>query len=79
MAPVGSNPVVRLEYRIDYRPSGFDRVLTGEERSIPVHRIAQKPFIGRFLSCQFFGQVEFSLFPDELFSRELDASGEGDG
>jgi hypothetical protein len=36
MAPAGSNPVVRLEDRIDYRPSGLDRVLTGEERSSDV-------------------------------------------
>jgi hypothetical protein len=41
MAPVRSNPVVRLEDWTDHRPRGLDRILTGEERS--VHGVAQKP------------------------------------
>ena len=70
-APVGSNPVVRLKDWIDHRPGGLDRVLTGEERSIAGHGVAQKPLVGRFLSRLFFEQVELSLLPDELLPCEL--------
>jgi hypothetical protein len=29
------------EHRFDNRPCSFDRILTGEERAIPGHRIAK--------------------------------------
>ncbi len=71
--------MVRLEDWIDHRPRGLDRVLTGEERSIAVHRVAQKPLVGHFLSRLFFEQVELSLLTDELLPCDFNASGEGDG
>ena len=39
-----------LQDWIDYRPSGLDCVLTGEERSIADHGVAAKPLVGSFLS-----------------------------
>ena len=63
--------MVRLKDWIDHRPSGLDRVLTGEERSIADHGVAQKPLVGRFLSRLFFEQVELSLLPDEFLPCEL--------
>ena len=71
--------MVGLKDWIDHRPGGLNCVLTGEERSIAGHGVAQKPLVGRFLSRLFFRQVELSLLPDELLPCELDASGEGDG
>src|SRR5271169_6809832 len=71
---VGPNPMVCLQDWIDPGPGGLHRILTGEERSIAGHGIAQKPFIGRFLSRLLFQQVELSLFADEFLSRELDPS-----
>ena len=79
MAPVRSNPVVRLEDWTDHRPRGLDRVLTGEERSIAVHGVAQKPLVGHFLSRLFFEQVELPLLTDELLPCDFNASGEGEG
>jgi hypothetical protein len=70
--------MVLLKHWIDHRPGGLNRVLTGEERSISRHGVAQKPLIGCFLPRLFFGQVEFALVTDELFPSTLDASGEGD-
>ena len=40
-ALVGLSPRVLLENRIDHGPSGLNRVLTGEERSIAGHGVAQ--------------------------------------
>jgi len=71
--------MVCLQDWIDHGPGVLHRILTGEERSIAGHGIAQKPFVGRFLSRLLFKQVELSLLADEFLSRELDASGEGDG
>ena len=71
--------MVGLEDRLDHRPGGLNRVLTGEERSVAGHGVAQEPLVGRFLSRLFFDQVEFSLVADELLPCALDASGEGDG
>jgi hypothetical protein len=71
--------MVGLKDWIDHRPSGFNRILTSEERHIADQGVAQKPLVGRFFSRPFFKQVELSLFPDELLPRELDASGERDG
>ena len=64
---------------IDHRPCCLNCVLTGEERSIAGHGVAQEPLVGRFLSRLFFDQVEFSLLANELLPGALDASGEGDG
>jgi hypothetical protein len=68
--------VVGLKDWIDDRLGGLNCVLTGEERSIAGHGVAQKPLVGRFLSRPFFEQVEFSLLPDELLPGKLDASGD---
>src|SRR6185312_1055298 len=73
-APIGANPVVRFQDRIDHLPRGLDRVLTGEERSIAVHGVAQKPLVGHFLSRLFFEQVELSLLTDELLPCDFNAS-----
>src|SRR5579864_6425627 len=64
-ALVGANPVVGLKDGIDHRPGGLDRIFTCEERSVAVHGVAQKPFVGHFLCKWFFGQVELLLVPDE--------------
>ena len=64
---------------VDHRPGSLNRVLTGEERPVADHGVAQKPLVGRILSRPFFEQVELSLVADELLPCELDASGEGDG
>jgi hypothetical protein len=64
---------------IDHHPGSLNRILTGEERSIADHGVAQKPLIGGFCPWLFFGQIELSLVPDELLPSALDASGEGDG
>jgi len=69
---------VRSQDRINYRPCGFYSVFARKERAIASHRVAQKPFIRRFLFRPFLQQVELSLLSDELLSRELDASGESD-
>jgi hypothetical protein len=71
--------MVCLQDWIDHGPSGLNSILTGEERAITRHGVAQKPFVGRFLSRSLFKQVELSLLADEFLSRELDASGECDG
>ena len=78
-ASIGTNAVVCFQDWIDHRPGGLHCILAGEERSITRHGVAQKPFVGRFLSRLLFKQEKFSLLPDEFFSGELDASGEGDG
>jgi len=43
-----------LKHWIDHRPCGLNRVLTGKERSIAGHGVAQKPLVRRFLSRLFF-------------------------
>lgn len=68
--------MVIFEDWIDYCPGGFERVFTREERSVTGHGVAQKPFVGRFFSRLFFGQVKLSLLADELFSWKLYASSE---
>jgi hypothetical protein len=50
MRPIRANPMMCFQGRIDYRPSGLDCVLTGEERSIADHGVAEKPLVGSFLS-----------------------------
>src|SRR5579872_5816171 len=79
MALVEESPGVFLKDWIDHRPSGLNRVFTGEERSVTSHGVAQEPLVGGFLSRLFFGQVKFSLVTDELLPCALDASGEGHG
>ena len=71
--------MVVLQDRVDHRPGGLNRVLTGEERAVAGHGVAQKPLVGRFLSRLFINQVELALVADELLACALDASGEGDG
>ncbi len=41
-----------LQHWIDHCPSSFNRILPSKQRSIPGHRIAQKPLIGRLLPRQ---------------------------
>src|SRR5512135_458500 len=76
---VGAGPAGGLKDRVDHRPGGLNRVLSGEERSIASHGISQKPLVGRFLSRLLFNQIEFLLVSDELLPCAFDASGEGDG
>ena len=71
--------MVVLEDGIDHRPSGLNCILTGEERSVAGHGVAQESFIGRLFSRFLFDQVELALVADELLPCALDASGEGDG
>jgi len=78
-ALVGASPVVGPKNWIDHCPRGLNRAFTRKERSIADHGVAQKPLVGRFLSRLIFEEVELTLFPDEIFSCELDASGEGNG
>jgi hypothetical protein len=66
---VRANPVVNFEDRIDHRPSCFNRVLAREECAVAGHGVAQKPFVGRFLSGPFFQQVKLSLLSDEILAR----------
>src|ERR1700691_5387843 len=78
MALVGESSMVFHKDGIDDCPGGFNRIFTGEERTIASHGVAQKPLIRCFLPRLFFGQVEFALVADELFSCALHAGGEGD-
>src|SRR5579862_186938 len=78
-ALVRERPVVGLQDWVNHRPGGLNRVLTGEERAVAGHGVAQQPLVRRFRSRLFFGQVELSLVADELLPGALDASGEGDG
>ena len=71
--------MVGLKDWLDHRPGGLNRVLTGEERAVAGHGVAQEPLVGRFRSRLFFKQIEFALVADELLPGALDASGEGDG
>ena len=68
-----------LQDWINHSPGSFHRVLTGEERSVAGHGVAQKPLVRRFFSRALFEQVELSLLPDELLPCEVNASREGDG
>jgi hypothetical protein len=70
-ALVGASPMVRFKDWLDHRPGCLDRVLTGEERSIASHGVAQKALVGRFLSQLFFEQVELSLLADEFLPGTL--------
>jgi hypothetical protein len=63
---VRASLVVCLKDGIDRRPGGLNRILTGEERSVAGHRVAQEQFVGRFLARLLFDQVEFALVADEL-------------
>ena len=63
---------------IDHRPGSLNRVLTGEERSVTVHGVSQKPLVGRFLSWLLFNQGEFLLVADALLAGRF-SSREGDG
>ena len=47
---VATSRVMVLENSIDYLPCGFNRVLTGEERPVTLHGVAQKAFVRRFLT-----------------------------
>ncbi len=69
--------MVVFEDRIDYGPSGLHRVLPREECAIARHGVAQKPFVRGLLAWPLFRQVKLSLLPDEILSRQLDASREG--
>src|SRR5579862_365978 len=53
-ALVGANPMVGFKDGIDHRPSGLNRIFTGEERAIAVHGVTQKPVVGQFLIRGFF-------------------------
>ena len=44
---VAANLVVDFENRIDRCPRSFNRILTGEERSVAGHGIAQEQFVRR--------------------------------
>ncbi len=68
--------MVGFEYRIDHGPGGLNRVLTGEERSVADHRVAQESLVRRFLTCLLLDQRELSLVADEFPPGALDASGE---
>lgn len=64
---------------IDRGPGSLHGILTGEERAIAGHGVAQKPLVGRFFSRPFINQKEFTLVADELLSRALDAGSQGHG
>src|ERR1035437_10638520 len=65
-ALVGAHRLVGLQDWIDHRPGGLNRILTGKERSVADHGIAQKALIGRILSRLLVKQVKLSLVADEL-------------
>ena len=46
----GASRMMDFENPINHFPCGFYSVLTGEERSVPVHRVTQKPFVWSFFS-----------------------------
>lgn len=62
----------------DRRPRGFDRVLSGEERPISDHGVAQQSLVRRFRPQKLLTQVELPLVADELLAGTLDAGGQGD-
>ena len=66
-----------LNHRVNYRPCGFNRILTGEQRSIPSHGVSQKTFVGSLLSRLFFRKVEFFLVTDIFLAWELNSGGKG--
>jgi len=70
---------VCIKDRVDHRPGGLNRILTGEKRAIAGYGVTQEPRIGCFLSRLFFQQVEFALVTDELLAGALDTRGKGDG
>ena len=39
---------------LDHRPGGLNRVLTGEQRAVTGHGVAQEPLVGWFFSWLFF-------------------------
>src|SRR5512143_3842817 len=76
---VGAGPAGGLKDRLDHRPGGLNRVLSGEERSVARQGISQKPLVGRLLSRLLCNQVELLLGSEELLPCAFDASGQGDG
>ena len=65
---VTENRVMVLEDPIDHLPCGFNRVFASEERPVALHGVAQKPFVRRFLSRLFIGQIKLSLLSDEFLA-----------
>ena len=76
---VRADLVVCLKNGSDRRPGGLNRILSGEERSVPGHGVAKEQRVRQLLARLFFDQIEFSLVADELLAAALDASGEGNG
>ena len=70
-ALVGAGPVVGPEDWLDHRPGGLNCVLTGEQRAVADHGVAQEPLVGRFFSRLFFEHVKFFLVADELLPGRL--------
>ena len=54
-------------------------MVTGKERAVAGHGVAQEPLVGRFLARLLFDQVKFTLVADKLLPRAFDACGQGDG
>ena len=63
---------------IDDRPGGLDRVLSGEQRAVAGHRVAEESFVGRFFVRLRIEQQKLALVAEELFAGALDAGGESD-
>jgi hypothetical protein len=75
VALVQANAMMVLEDRINYYPRGLNRIFSCEERAVAGHGVAEKPFVGRFVSRPLFRQVKLFLLSDEILARDLDARG----
>src|SRR5580698_10213240 len=70
---VWANGRMLLEHAIYNNPCGFHRILTGKQRSIALHCVAEQPFVGCFLSSLLLREIKLALFADKLLAGKLDA------
>jgi hypothetical protein len=60
--------LVRLKYRVNYRPSRLNCIFASEERAVPGHGVAQEAFIGGLLAGQFLNQIKLVLLAHKVLA-----------